>query len=67
MVTFSLTLSILPARSDCGDKEPNEIDNQCNTTQCKGTETEIRGCYLPPDKNTCPENYPNHKDICCCK
>ena len=70
MVTFSLTLSILPARSDCGDKdkEPNAIDKECNTTQCGGTENEIKGCYLPPTQNKCPEDYPNRiNDICCCK
>ena len=67
MIFTFVSLNVLPAKSDCGDKSPNDIDKECNTTQCGGSESEIKGCYLPPDKKNCPEDYPDHKDICCCK
>ena len=62
-------LSIIPQSSyaDCGG-EANDLDKECNKTQCGGTEEQVKGCYLPPEPGqNCPLNYPNHVDICCCK
>lgn len=63
-----LFFTFLPSYADCGKPDDNkDLDKQCNESICGGTVEEVKGCYLPPDGSKCPEDYPNSKDICCCK
>ena len=65
---LSLLVSYLPSYADCGDASSNDLDKECNTTQCAGTDEDVKGCYLPPEPGkVCPATYPKKADICCCK
>ena len=67
LIGICLLVNSKSSFADCNDAEPSILDNECNTTQCGGTEDEKKGCYLPPvPGSTCPSNYPNKVDICCC-
>ena len=54
-------------KAECGSDKPDDLDSECNKSQCGGSKEEVKGCYLPPEPGKkCPEEYPNEVDICCC-
>ena len=76
---IDLAISFFPSYADCGDDTRNDLDKQCNDSQCQGNEDKkvIKGCYyVPPDgvltddkcKDKTNSAYPKVKgQICCCE
>ncbi len=62
---FVLTMNIAPSFAFCGDETPDDGDKQCSSTQCGGSDEEIKGCVPAGD---CPEGYSEKEaGVCCCK